>query len=177
MAAPGEWFAELGNERTCSELGTSVYLLLWLRADETHKRGPITYRYIAARSGFNERTIERWVRALRHAGWIRVDAAWNGLHVRLRSKFAPGPAQESDYEEIRSYGWQRAPKSPSAEMEEDAFAGRGRDPREPGSLHLTRARSDADPEFVVETSRGRRTEYLHDSDPPMERSNAKAGTA
>lgn len=171
-----DWLAELGSQKARSELGTAVYLLLWLRRDETHRRSPVTYRWMAQRSGFNERTIERWLRTLREAGWVRVDAAWNGLHIRVRSRFAAGPAQDSDFERIETRGWQRAPLAASDEMEADGWAHRGRDRREPGALELTNAYADSDPAFVVEDARGgRRSEFLHDSDPPMERRNAARG--
>lgn len=178
MATPGDLFNELARERVCSEIGTSIYLLIWLRQDQFHRRSPITYKYIAAQTGFNERTLERWMRLLSRGGFVRVESGWNGMHVRLRSRFAPGPAQDGDFEEIRTFGWQRAPKVPSDEVEQLSYAHAGRDRREPGAMQIANAYSDSDPEFMVESASGRRsTEYLHDSDPPMERSNARAAAA
>jgi DNA-binding transcriptional regulator YhcF (GntR family) len=73
-------------------MGAAVWLYGWLVLRQTHQSGslgfvlggtPISYREIEEETGFNRRTLERWMQMLRRRGYIETDAAPAGVVIRI----------------------------------------------------------------------------------------------
>jgi hypothetical protein len=82
-------------------MGAAVWLYGWLVLRQTHQQGdlgwvlggaPISYREIEEETGFNCRTLERWMHTLRRHGYIETEAAPAGVIVRITKakKFPQG---------------------------------------------------------------------------------------
>jgi hypothetical protein len=82
-------------------MGAAVWLYGWLVLRQTHQSGsvgwvlggaPISYREIEEETGFNRRTLERWMTTLRRYGYIETEAAPAGVAVRITKakKFPQG---------------------------------------------------------------------------------------
>jgi hypothetical protein len=82
-------------------MGAAVWLYGWLVLRQTHQSGsvgwvlggaPISYREIEDETGFNRRTLERWMTTLRRSGYIETEAAPAGVVVRITKakKFPQG---------------------------------------------------------------------------------------
>src|SRR5579863_1764643 len=82
-------------------MGSAIWLYSWLVLRQTHQSGsigwvlggsPVTYREIEEETGFNRRTLERWMRALRRHGYIETEAVPAGVIVRITKakKFPQG---------------------------------------------------------------------------------------
>jgi len=82
-------------------MGAAVWLFGWLVLRQTHQQGdvgwvlggaPISYREIEEETGFNSRTLERWMHMLRRQGYIETEAAPAGVIVRITKakKFPQG---------------------------------------------------------------------------------------
>ncbi|HKV03486.1 MAG TPA: hypothetical protein VJO53_00105 [Candidatus Acidoferrales bacterium] len=82
-------------------MGAALWLYGWLVLRQTHQHGPvgwvlggapISYREISDETGFNCRTLERWMRSLRREGYIETDPAPGGVIVRIlkAKKFPQG---------------------------------------------------------------------------------------
>jgi len=80
-------------------MGASVWLYGWLVLRQTHQSGelgwvlggsPVSYREIEEETGFNRRTLERWMRTLRRHGYIETSAVPSGVVIRITKakKFA-----------------------------------------------------------------------------------------
>jgi hypothetical protein len=80
-------------------MGAAVWLFGWLVLRQTGKRGglglvlggrPISYREIEEETNFPRKTIERWLRLLRVAGYIETKPAPLGLviHILKEKKFS-----------------------------------------------------------------------------------------
>jgi hypothetical protein len=76
-----------------ARMGKSIWLYGWLVLRQTNQRDgigfvlggtPITYREIEEETGFNCRTLERWMRDLRRAGYVETDVVPSGIVVRIR---------------------------------------------------------------------------------------------
>jgi hypothetical protein len=91
----------LFEARHYERMGAAVWLYGWLVLRQTHQQGdvgwvlggaPISYREIEEETGFNVRTLERWMHTLRREGYIRTEAAPAGLTVRIMKakKFPQG---------------------------------------------------------------------------------------
>ena len=86
-----------------ARMGTAIWLYGWLVLRQTNQREgmgwvlggkPITYREIEEETGFNRRTLERWMRDLRRAGYIEREIAPAGIIVRItKAKKFPQFAQ------------------------------------------------------------------------------------
>jgi hypothetical protein len=84
-------------------MGASIWLYGWLVLRQTRQHegvgwvlggSPITYREIEEETGFNRRTLERWMRDLRRAGYIETQAVPSGIVVRImKAKKFPQSAQ------------------------------------------------------------------------------------
>jgi hypothetical protein len=76
---------EKAHQKTRDRLGEAIYLLLYFTGACDWKTGKIctTYEKITAESGFPERTIKRWMVALREAGEIAARRIPNGFVVTL----------------------------------------------------------------------------------------------
>lgn len=80
-----------------AQMGPAVWLYGWLVMRQTTEHGstglvlggrPITYREIEQETGFNRRTLERWMRRLRRGGYIETvvpmaAGAGVGLVIRI----------------------------------------------------------------------------------------------
>jgi hypothetical protein len=82
-------------------MGAAVWLYGWLVLRQTHQSGsvgwvlggaPISYREIEDETGFNRRTLERWMTTLRRHGYIETEPAPAGVIVRITKakKFPQG---------------------------------------------------------------------------------------
>src|ERR1700689_966258 len=82
-------------------MGAAGWLFGWLVLRQTHQQGdlgwvlgeaPISYREIEEETGFNCRTLERWMRTLRRHGYVETEAAPAGVIVRITKakKFPQG---------------------------------------------------------------------------------------
>jgi hypothetical protein len=88
-------------------MGAAVWLYGWLVLRQTHQQGdlgwvlggaPISYREIEEETGFNCRTLERWMHTLRRQGYIETEAAPAGVIVRItKAKKFPQGARNSAY--------------------------------------------------------------------------------
>ena len=75
-----------------SRMGAAVWLYGWLVLRQTHQSGslgwvlggkPVSYREIEEETGFNPRTLERWMRTLRNRGYIETEAVGGGVVIRI----------------------------------------------------------------------------------------------
>jgi hypothetical protein len=82
----------LFEARHYARMGAAVWLYGWLVLRETHESGslgwvlggkPVSYREIEEETGFNPRTLERWMRTLRRQGYIETEAAAGGVVIRI----------------------------------------------------------------------------------------------
>jgi hypothetical protein len=82
----------LFEERHYARMGSAIWLYGWLVLRQTHQTGttgwvlggaPITYREIEGETGFNRRTLERWMCLLRRNSYIATEAAPGGVIVRI----------------------------------------------------------------------------------------------
>ena len=88
-------------------MGAAVWLYGWLVLRQTHQHGdlgwvlggaPISYREIEEETGFNCRTLERWMHTLRRHGYIETEAAPSGVIVRItKAKKFPQGGRNSAY--------------------------------------------------------------------------------
>jgi hypothetical protein len=93
----------LFEQRHCARTGASIWLYGWLVLRQTSQHdglgwvlggSPITYREIEEETGFNPRTLERWMRDLRRGGYIETQAVPSGIVVRItKAKKFPQFAQ------------------------------------------------------------------------------------
>jgi len=92
----------LFEARHYERMGSAIWLFGWLVLRQTHQTGstgwvlggkPVSYHEIEEETGFNARTLERWMQTLRRHGYIETDAAQGGVVIRIAKakKFAqPG---------------------------------------------------------------------------------------
>ncbi len=91
----------LFEARHYERMGAAVWLYGWLVLRQTHQSGslgwvlggsPISYREIEEETGFNRRTLERWMKMLRRHGYIETETAPAGITVRITKakKFPQG---------------------------------------------------------------------------------------
>lgn len=82
----------LFEARHYARMGSAVWLYGWLVLRQTHQTGevgwvlggaPVSYREIEEETGFNRRTLERWMGALRREGYIETNATPGGVVVRI----------------------------------------------------------------------------------------------
>ena len=75
-----------------ARMGSAIWLYGWLVLRQTHQTGttgwvlggaPVTYREIEGETGFNRRTLERWMSLLRRNAYIATEAAPGGVIVRI----------------------------------------------------------------------------------------------
>ena len=75
-----------------ARMGSAVWLYGWLVLRQTHQSGgigyvlggsPLTYREIEEETGFNRRTLEAWMRALRREGYIETRQDRGGIVVLI----------------------------------------------------------------------------------------------
>ncbi|MGH9686038.1 MAG: hypothetical protein ACRD5K_02975 [Candidatus Acidiferrales bacterium] len=82
----------LFEARHYERMGSAVWLYAWLVLRQTHQTGttgwvlggaPISYKEIEEETGFNIRTLERWMSALRRHGYVKTEPAMGGVIVRI----------------------------------------------------------------------------------------------
>jgi hypothetical protein len=82
----------LFEARHYARMGSAIWLYGWLVLRQTHQTGttgwvlggaPVTYREIEGETGFNRRTLERWMSLLRRNEYIETEAAPGGVIVRI----------------------------------------------------------------------------------------------
>ncbi|MGH9700025.1 MAG: hypothetical protein ACRD52_11275, partial [Candidatus Acidiferrales bacterium] len=82
----------LFEARHYARMGSAVWLYGWLVLRQTHQIGavgwvlggaPVSYREIEEETGFNRRTLERWMCALRREGYIKTEPTPGGVVVRI----------------------------------------------------------------------------------------------
>jgi hypothetical protein len=75
-----------------ARMGAAVWLYGWLILRQTHQTGtigwvlggaPIHYREIEEETGFNRRTLERWMKMLRRQKYIETVVVDSGITVRI----------------------------------------------------------------------------------------------
>jgi hypothetical protein len=75
-----------------ARMGAAVWLYGWLVLRETRQVGttglvlggrPVSYREIEEETGFQRKTLERWMRVLRRQGYIETRAVQSGIVVRI----------------------------------------------------------------------------------------------
>src|SRR5271169_1669689 len=78
----------LFEERHYARMGAAIWLYGWLVLRQTHQSGevgfvlggaPVRYREIEEETGFNRRTLERWLSTLRKQGYIETTVAESGV--------------------------------------------------------------------------------------------------
>lgn len=84
-------------------MGAALWLYGWLVLRQTHQQGslgwvlggaPVSYREIEEETGFNCRTLERWMQTLRQQGYIETGAAPAGIIIRItKAKKFPRPGR------------------------------------------------------------------------------------
>jgi hypothetical protein len=93
----------LFEARHYERMGSALWLFGWLVLRQTHQSGsvgwvlggaPVTYREIEEETGFNCRTLERWMQTLRRHGYIETEAAQGGVVIRIaKAKKFPQPGR------------------------------------------------------------------------------------
>lgn len=82
----------LFDARHFERMGAAVWLYGWLVLRQTHQSGdigwvlggaPVNYREIEAETGFNRRTLERWMRRLRAHGYVLTQPTPSGIIIRV----------------------------------------------------------------------------------------------
>lgn len=80
------------DRRHYERMGSAIWLYAWLILRQTHQQdetgwvlggSAVTYREIEEETGFNPRTLERWMRTLRCQGYIETQAVAAGVVVRV----------------------------------------------------------------------------------------------
>jgi hypothetical protein len=96
----------LFEARHYARMGSAVWLYGWLILRQTHQTGsvgwvlggaPIHYREIEEETGFNRRTLERWMKDLRREGYIETAVVDGGITIKILKakkhiRVAPGVA-------------------------------------------------------------------------------------
>lgn len=97
----------LFEARHYERMGAAVWLYGWLVLRQTHQQAsvgwvlggaPVSYREIEEETGFNARTLERWMQVLRRAGYIETQAAPGGVIISITKakKFPQGLGKIAD---------------------------------------------------------------------------------
>lgn len=91
----------LWDETHLQRMGPAVWLYGWLIHRQTRERNgvglvlggsPLTYEIIQADTGFPRRTLQRWLAALRHEGYVRVRRTCHSrmvIEILKAKKFTP----------------------------------------------------------------------------------------
>jgi DNA-binding transcriptional regulator YhcF (GntR family) len=97
----------LFEARHYARMGSAVWLYGWLVLRQTHQSGsvgwvlggaPVRYREIEEETGFNRRTLERWLSLLRREGYIETTVAQEGISIRITKakKFPQGVRKSAE---------------------------------------------------------------------------------
>ena len=94
----------LFEERHYARMGQAVWLYGWLVLRQTRQIGtmglvlggrPVSYREIEEETGFNPRTLERWMRILRREGYVETKCTPAGLIIQV-TKAKKFPQRSAD---------------------------------------------------------------------------------
>src|SRR5271170_5670572 len=98
----------LFEARHYERMGAAIWLYGWLVLRQTRQQesigwvlggAAVSYREIEEETGFNPRTLERWMQTLRRHGYVETQAAGDGVSVRITKakKFQqfPQPARRN----------------------------------------------------------------------------------
>src|SRR5271154_4601140 len=97
----------LFEARHYEQMGAALWLYGWLVLRQTHQSGsigwvlggaPISYHEIEEETGFNPRTLERWMKTLRKHRYVETEAVPSGIRVRITKakKFPQGGRNLAD---------------------------------------------------------------------------------
>jgi len=97
----------LFEARHYQRMGAAVWLYGWLVLRQTHQQGgvgwvlggaPVSYREIEEETGFNPRTLERWMQVLRRERYVYTEAVPAGLVICIlkAKKFPQGARKSAD---------------------------------------------------------------------------------
>jgi hypothetical protein len=97
----------LFEARHYARMGSALWLYGWLVLRQTHQSGsvgwvlggaPVRYREIEEETGFNCRTLERWLSTLRREGYIETTAVQGGVRIRIMKakKFPQGAPKSAE---------------------------------------------------------------------------------
>ncbi len=97
----------LFEARHYARMGSAIWLYGWLVLRQTHQSGevgwvlggaPVRYREIEEETGFNRRTLERWLSDLRREGYIETTATQGGVSIRITKakKFSQGTRKSAE---------------------------------------------------------------------------------
>lgn len=97
----------LFEERHYQRMGAAIWLYGWLVLRQTNQHGsvgwvlggkPVSYREVESETGFNCRTLERWMATLRRQGYIDTEVAPGGIVIRINKakKFAQAARKMAD---------------------------------------------------------------------------------
>jgi hypothetical protein len=95
----------LFEARHYERMGAAIWLYGWLVLRQTRQEGEIgwvlggariSYREIEEETGFNRRTLERWMQTLRRRGYVETESSGDGVSVRITKakkfqRFPQGP--------------------------------------------------------------------------------------
>ncbi|MGD0403386.1 MAG: hypothetical protein ABSB66_09320 [Candidatus Acidiferrales bacterium] len=97
----------LFEARHYERMGSAIWLYAWLVLRQTHQTGsvgwvlggaPVRYSEIEEETGFNRRTLERWLSLLRREGYIETTVAQEGIRIRITKakKFPQGVRKSAE---------------------------------------------------------------------------------
>jgi hypothetical protein len=97
----------LFEARHYGRMGAAIWLYGWLVLRQTRQSGsvgwvlggtPITYAEIEEETGFNPRTLERWMQTLRRGGYVDTESQPGGISVRIlkAKKFPQGDRKSAE---------------------------------------------------------------------------------
>lgn len=124
----------LFEERHYQRMGAAIWLYGWLVLRQTNQHGsvgwvlggkPVSYREVESETGFNCRTLERWMATLRRQGYIDTEVAPGGVVIRINKakKFAQAARKMADgLRKAAEGGPQNCPKRASKYLSNEEYA-------------------------------------------------------
>jgi len=115
-------------------MGAAIWLYGWLVLRQTNQHGsvgwvlggkPVSYREVEAETGFNCRTLERWMATLRRQGYIDTEVAPGVVVIRINKakKFAQATRKIADgLRKAAGSGPQNCPKRPPKYLSNEEYA-------------------------------------------------------
>jgi len=100
-------------------MGAALWLYGWLVLRQTRQQGslgwvlggaPVSYREIEEETGFNSRTLERWMQILRRGGYVKTVPAPGGVIICI-TKAKKFPQSARKFAEAARKGAEEAPRN------------------------------------------------------------------
>lgn len=146
----------LFEARHYARMGSAIWLYGWLVLRQTHQTGavgwvlggaPVSYREIEEETGFNRRTLERWMRDLRREKYIETEATPGGVVVRITKakKYAQPGRGFAEGARKNAWGRPRNRGANAAESDENA-----KDAAGISSKSIERRKENINPSGLVE---------------------------